>query len=120
ATATDHGHADAGSQPLEPAEAQRLYTAALSGPLDERQAAAFRRHMLTEMARMSSEDGLVMQLHPAVLRNHHSATHAELGPDVGGDIPVQAEFTRSLRPLLERYGTHPNFRLVLFTIDETV
>jgi len=76
--------------------------------------------MLIEMARMSVEDGLVMTLHPAVRRNHHAPTSARFGGDTGHDIPVRAEFTRALQPLLERYGTHPDFRLVLFTTDEAV
>ncbi|MGH2942411.1 MAG: glucuronate isomerase, partial [Solirubrobacteraceae bacterium] len=87
-----------------------------SGPRD---AAAFGAHMLDEMARMSCEDGLVMQLHPGVLRDHHGPTLRAHGPDAGADIPVRAEFTTALRPLLERYGTHPRFRIVLFTVDET-
>ena len=75
--------------------------------------------MLDEMARMSCEDGLVMQLHPGVLRDHHAPTLRAHGADAGADIPLRAEFTRALRPLLDRYGTHPRFRLVLFTVDET-
>ena len=69
---------------------------------------------------MSCEDGLVMTLHPSVHRNHHPPTYQRFGGDSGHDIPVQAEFTRALQPLLERYGTHPGFHLVLFTLDETV
>ena len=76
--------------------------------------------MLLEMARMSTEDGLVMTLHPAVRRNHHTPTFERYGPDTGHDIPVAVEFTDALQPLLERYGTHPNLHLVLFTVDETV
>ncbi|GAA5029873.1 glucuronate isomerase [Actinopolymorpha pittospori] len=119
-TATDHGHADAGSEPLESAEADRIFAAALKGAATLEETTAFRRHMLTEMARMASEDGLVMQLHPGVLRDHHTATFEAFGRDVGCDIPVVTEYTRALRPLLQRYGTHPNFRMVLFTVDEDV
>jgi glucuronate isomerase len=72
------------------------------------------------MARMACDDGLVMTVHPAVLRNHHLPTFEKYGPDVGTDIPVQVEFTEALRPMLVRYGTHPNFHLIIFTIDETV
>ena len=75
--------------------------------------------MLSEMARMACEDGLVMQLHPGVLRDHDPAIHAAYGPDQGHDIPVATEFTRSLRPLLERFGHAEGFRMVLFTVDET-
>jgi glucuronate isomerase len=76
--------------------------------------------MLLEMARMSCDDGLVMTLHPGVRRGHSTATTQRFGPDTGNDIPVQVEFTRALRPLLERFGTHPGFHLVPFTVDETV
>jgi glucuronate isomerase len=75
--------------------------------------------MLCEMARMSCDDGLVMQLHPGVLRNHHPQTWRDFGSDIGADIPVAIEFTRALQPLLDLYGTHPNLRIVLFTLDET-
>ena len=119
ATATDHGPPDTWCDPLSHAEAQRIYAAALAGSATSTERIAFRRHMLSEMARMSCEDGLVMQLHPFVLRNHQSATFSAFGADTGHDIPRAAEFTRSLRPMLERYGTHPRFRLVLFTVDET-
>ena len=76
--------------------------------------------MLLEMARMSCDDGLVMTLHPGVRRDHHRPTAARFGPDTGSDIPMRVEFTDALRPLLERYGTHPGFHLVVFTLDETV
>jgi glucuronate isomerase len=83
------------------------------------EATAFRRHMLHEMARMSCDDGLVMTLHCGVRRDHHGPTAARFGPDAGHDIPIRAEFTDALRPLLERFGTHPGFHLVVFTLDET-
>ena len=76
--------------------------------------------MVLEMARMSCDDGLVMTLHPGVHRNHHPATFARYGADTGHDIPVAVEFTNALQPLLERYGTHPNLHLVLFTLDADV
>ena len=76
--------------------------------------------MLLEMARMSCDDGLVMTLHPGVRRNHHRPTSDALGPDTGHDIPLRGDFTDPLRPLLERFGTHPNLHLVLFTLDESV
>jgi glucuronate isomerase len=75
--------------------------------------------MLAEMARMSADDGLVMQLHVGSLRNHHTRVYERFGLDAGADIPVESEFTRALRPLLNRFGAHPNFRLVLFTLDES-
>ena len=108
------------TDPLEPAEAARIYRAALAGAATDGEATAFRRHMLAEMARMSCDDGLVMALHPGVRRNHHRPTYERFGPDTGHDIPIRIEFTDALRPLLERFGTHPGFHLVAFTVDETV
>jgi glucuronate isomerase len=120
ATSADHSHADVRTDPLEPAAAARIYRAALAGAATGEEAAAFRRHMLLEMARMSCDDGLVMTLHPGVRRGHHRATCERFGPDTGHDIPIRVEFTDALRPLLERFGTHPGFHLVAFTADETV
>ncbi|MCK9899623.1 glucuronate isomerase [Frankia sp. Cpl3] len=119
ATSADHSHDDVGTEPLAQAEAERVYRAALTGDATPAECAALRRHMLLEMARMSCDDGLVMMLHPAVRRGHHGPTLATHGPDTGHDIPIRVEFTDALRPLLERFGTHPNLRLVLFTLDET-
>jgi glucuronate isomerase len=120
ATSADHSHEDAGTAPLESAEADRIYRTGLAGTATPDEAVSLRRHMLLEMARMSTEDGLTMTLHPGVRRNHHRPTFAAYGPDTGHDIPLRGDFTDPLRPLLERFGTHPNFRLVLFTLDETV
>jgi glucuronate isomerase len=120
AVSADHSHVDVRTEPLEPAEAARIFRAALAGEATEAEAVAFRRHMLCEMARMSCDDGLVMTLHPGVRRGHHGPTAAAFGPDTGHDIPLRVEFTDALRPLLERYGTHPNLHLVVFTLDETV
>ncbi|NHC46718.1 glucuronate isomerase [Motilibacter aurantiacus] len=119
ATSADHSHEDVGTEPLPPEDAERVYQAALRGSADARDTAALRRHMLLEMARMSCEDGLVMTLHPGVRRGHHRPTLARFGADTGHDIPLHGSFTDPLRPLLERFGTHPNLHLVLFTLDET-
>lgn len=119
AVATDHGVQCLSTERLEDGAARRIFAAALRGEHTRDEAAPFSAHMLDEMARMSCEDGLVMQLHPGVLRDHHRATLTAHGPDAGADIPLRAEFTRALRPLLGRYGTHPRLRLVLFTVDET-
>ena len=119
AVSADHSHDDVVTLSLDRADAARIYSAALSGDLAPEEATAFRRHMLVEMARMSVEDGLVMTLHPGVHRNHHRPTAASFGPDTGHDIPVTVEFTRSLQPLLEQFGTADGFHLVLFTLDET-
>jgi glucuronate isomerase len=120
ATSADHSHFDTIAEPLETAEARRLYRSAMNGQTSDADATAFRRHMVLEMARMSCDDGLVMTVHPGVHRNHHPATFARFGADTGHDIPVAVEFTRALQPLLERYGTHPNLHLVLFTVDSDV
>ncbi len=120
ARSADHSHLDARAEPLELGEAQRIYGLAMSGRATVEEATAFRRHMVLEMARMSCDDGLVMTLHPGAVRNHHPATFARYGADTGHDIPVAVEYTRALQPLLERYGTHPNLHLVLFTLDADV
>jgi glucuronate isomerase len=119
AVSADHSHIDVRTDPLEPADAARIYRAALAGEATEAESVALRRHLLLEMARMSCDDGLVMTLHPGVRRGHHGPTTAAFGPDTGNDIPIRAEFTDALRPLLERYGTNPNLHLVVFTVDET-
>lgn len=120
ARATDHGHCSADTTPLPDAEANRIFDLALRGRVGADEAAAFGAHMLFQMAAMSADDHLVMQLHPGVLRDHDRSAAAAFGPDMGYDIPVAAEYTRSLRPLLEAFGHHPGFRLVVFTIDEDV
>ena len=120
AVSADHSHVDVRTDPLEPAEAARIYRSALAADASPAEATAFRRHMLLEMARMSCEDGLVMTLHPGVRRGHHGPTTSAFGPDTGNDLPLPIEFTDALRPLLERYGTHPGYHLVVFTLDETV
>ena len=119
AVSSDHSHADARTDVLDPAEASALYALGRKGEITPDEATALRRHLVSEMARMACDDGLVMTLHPAVRRNHHTPTFASYGADVGADIPIRVEFTDALRPLLERYGTHPGFQLVIFTLDET-
>lgn len=119
AVSADHSHLDAGTDPLEPVEARRLYRQARAGEITESEAIALRRHLLFEMGRLSAEDGLVMTLHPSIARNHHGPSHEQFGADIGCDIPLQVEFTNALRPLLNSVGTNPRFRLVLFTVDET-
>jgi glucuronate isomerase len=120
AVSADHSHGDARTDALETAEAERLYSLGRRREINETEATALRRHLVSEMARMSCDDGLVMTLHPAIRRNHHLPTFEKYGADVGTDIPVAVEFTDALRPMLNRYGTHPNFQLVIFTVDETV
>lgn len=119
AVSTDHSHYDAKTDPLGERKLKRLYEQALAGKISPGKAKKLRRHMVLEMARLSTEDGLVMTLHPAVRRNHDPDNMKRYGLDVGSDIPVKVEFTEALRPLLGRYGNHPNFNLVVFTMDET-
>jgi glucuronate isomerase len=120
AVSSDHSHADVITLSLDDADARRIYADALAGRVSADDATAFRRHMLVEMARMATEDGLVMTLHPGIHRGHHGATTRRFGPDTGNDIPVAVEFTRGLQPLLDRFGTAAGFHLILFTTDETV
>jgi glucuronate isomerase len=119
ALATDHGHTTADTTPLDDAEAARIYAAALAGTVSAAQTEAFAANMLFQMATMSDEDGLVMQIHPGVLRDHHCGIAETFGPDKGFDIPVAVEYTRGLRPMLQAFGHSPSFRVILFTIDET-
>ncbi|WP_426624776.1 glucuronate isomerase [Leifsonia sp. McL0607] len=118
-TATDTGVLDAGSDPLDEAEASRIHRAALDGSLTAAEAVAYRRNMLYRLAEMAAADGLVMQLHPGVHRNHHRPTFEAYGPDTGHDLPAVGAFTEPLTPILRDFGTDPTFRLVLFTVDET-
>lgn len=121
ARATDHGHLVADTTPMAASAAQDLYGRVLNGSTaTEAEVSAFAANLLYEMAGMSCDDGLVMQIHPGVLRDHHPGIARTHGSDKGYDIPIQTEFTRALRPMLERFGTHPRFRVILFTVDETV
>ncbi|VTR76538.1 glucuronate isomerase [Cellulomonas hominis] len=122
ALASDHGHLSADTTPLDASVAADLYARALRGEpgsVTPAEVHAFAAHMLFEMARMACDDGLVMQIHPGVLRDHHDGVLAAHGQDKGFDIPVATEFTRALRPMLQAFGTDPRFRAVLFTVDET-
>lgn len=119
AVSADHSHADAHTDKLTQVEANALFDLARAGELTPSEATALRRHLVWEMARMSAEDGLVMTLHPAVHRDHHAPTAARYGHDVGCDIPRTVEFPAALKPVLDDFGTHPGFQLVLFTLDET-
>ena len=120
AVSSDHSHADARVEPLDAAEADRLYRAARQGTIGTAEADTLRRAFMFEQARMAADDGLVMTMHPAVYRNHHTPSFERFGADVGADIPLQVEFTRALQPMLAAFGTSAYFQVVLFTIDETV
>ena len=119
ATATDSAALVPATGELSAAEAEAIFARALKGQATAEDAARFTGHMLMEMARMSIEDGLVMQLHPGSFRNHNPEVFARHGLDKGADIPVQTEYTRNLKPLLDKYGRDPRLTLILFTLDET-
>ncbi len=119
ATSTDHGHVTAATADLGPEAARRLFARVVSGKADAGDAELFRAQMLTEMAAMSVDDGLVMQIHPGSFRNHNAALFAGFGRDKGADIPLATEYVRALKPLLDRFGNAAGFRLVLFTLDES-
>jgi glucuronate isomerase len=120
AVSTDHAHRDARVEPLDDAQAERLYALARAHRISTDEGATLRRHLLFQQARMAADDGLVMTLHPAVFRNHHGSTFEQYGADVGADIPVAVEFTSAVQPMLDAFGTSPNFQVIFFTIDETV
>ena len=119
AAATDHAVLNPVTWRLDLVEAEAIFQRALSGNTSESDAARFGGHMLIELARMSVEDGLVMQLHPGSYRNHSSEIFSRFGSDKGFDIPIPVEYTRSLQPLLETFGHDPRLTLILFTLDET-
>lgn len=119
ATATDHAALTPATAELTHAQADSIFQRALKGQSEPDDPARFTAHMLMEMARMSIEDGLVMQLHPGSLRNHNQPIFERFGPDKGADIPIQTEYTRNLLPLLNKYGNDPRLTLILFTLDET-
>jgi glucuronate isomerase len=119
AVATDHGVESAYTAPLAEADADAILARALRGGATPEDARRFAGHMLIELARMSAEDGLVMQLHVGSFRDHNRTLFERFGPNIGADIPVAAEFTRNLAPLLDRFGDDPRLRLILFTLDET-
>ena len=119
ATSTDHGHPTALTCDLSPNDASALYQKALAGKVTAAEAEMFRGQVLTEMAAMSLDDGLVMQIHPGSWRGHNPQLFAQFGRDKGADIPTPTEYVKSLKPLLDRFGNERDFTLILFTLDET-
>lgn len=119
ATASDHGHPTARTEDLTEQDAAKLFEGALAMRLSAEEADAFRGHMLTEMAQMSLEDGLVMQIHPGSVRNHSTSVFDRFGADKGFDIPRQMDFVNNLKPLLNAVGNDPRLSIIVFTLDET-
>ena len=119
ATSSDHGHPTARTEDLAQDVAAVLFDKALQGTCTADEADAFRGHMLTEMARMSLDDGLVLQIHPGAFRNHSADIMARFGRDKGYDIPVGTDYVHALQPLLNAVGGNPDLTIILFTLDET-
>jgi glucuronate isomerase len=118
-TATDHGHPTARTANLSQPEAAELFLCVLTGNADAQQQELFRAQMLTEMARMSLSDGLVMQIHPGSARNHNRKLYERSGRDVGADIPMPTNYVDALHPLLNEFGNERNLTIILFTLDES-
>jgi glucuronate isomerase len=119
ATSTDHGHATADTANLSEAEAAALFDKVRSGKAHADERRLFRAQMLTEMAKMSLDDGLVMQIHPGSFRNHSPAIMAKFGRDKGFDIPTRTDYLTALKPLLDAVGLERDLTVILFTLDET-
>lgn len=119
ATSTDHGVTSPYAHDLGSAEAEKLFQKGLKGKASAEDAAQFTAHMLMQMARMSVEDGLVMQIHAGAYRNHNYSVFKKFGPDKGADIPTTCEYTKNLQELLNAYGNDSRFSLIVFTMDET-
>ena len=119
ATATDHGHPSPRTADLSGTESAALYQKVLSGSASSEDADLFRAQMLTEMAAMSIEDGMVMQIHPGSFRNHNRVLFDRYGRDMGADIPMQTSYVEALKPMLDRFGNNSKLSVILFTLDET-
>lgn len=119
ATATDHGHPTARTADLSATECESLFARVVAGKATPADAELFRAQVLFEMARMSLDDGLVMQIHPGSFRNHNRWLFENYGRDKGADIPERTDYVRALKPLLDRFGNDPRLSIILFTLDET-
>ncbi|HEX8484045.1 glucuronate isomerase [Sphingomonas sp.] len=119
ATATDHGHPTAATANLSRAESEALFARILGDAWTAADAELFRAQMLTEMAGMSAEDGMVMQIHPGASRNHNAGLFASHGRDKGADMPTRTDYVGALKPLLDRFGTHARLSIIVFTLDES-
>jgi len=119
ATSTDHGHPTATTANLSHAEARDLFNRVKFGGASAADCELFRGHMLTEMAAMSIDDGLVMQIHPGSFRNHNLKLFEQFGRDKGADIPTRTDYVHALKPLLNRFGNNADLSIILFTLDES-
>lgn len=119
ATSSDHGHPSAQTSDLPLPEAQSLFQRVLTGRQSPEESEIFRGQILTEMAKMSLDDGLVMQIHPGSSRNHNHRLFKYFGRDMGADIPTATNYVKALKPLLDRFGNEAGLTIILFTLDET-
>jgi glucuronate isomerase len=119
ATSTDHGHPSAQTADLGAKQAEALFRRVTGERVTREDAEIFRAQMLTEMARMSLDDGLVMQIHPGSFRNHNETVYRQFGRDRGADIPTPTDYVRALKPLLDRYGNEARLTIIVFTLDES-
>ncbi len=119
ATATDHAAQTAYTEHLSDQDANAIFQLALKGNASDDDVRRFTGHMLIEMARMSTQDNLVMQLHIGSYRNHNPSIFERFGRDMGADIPITSEFTRNLKPLLDNFGNNPSLTIIIFNLDET-
>jgi glucuronate isomerase len=119
ATSSDHGHPTARTADLPPPAAEALFQRVSKGHPSPEDAELFRAQMLTEMARMSLDDGLVLQIHPGSMRSHNPLVFERFGRDMGADVPTATDFVHALKPLLDRFGNEPGLTIILFMLDET-
>jgi glucuronate isomerase len=117
--ATDHASETAYTAELGSSIAEAIFKRALQGKANAEDAKRFNAHMIMEFARMSIDDGLVMQLHVGSIRDHNDLIYQRFGANMGADIPSQSEFTQNLRPLLNKYGIDSRLTLILFNLDES-
>ena len=120
ASATDHGVPSTRTVDLSTTDKQALLTRLLKGEHNPMDSETFRAQMLTEMAGLSCEDGMVMQIHAGARRNTDPRLMERFGANLGADIPVSVDPVSGLEPLLQRYGNAKGFRLLFFCLDETV
>ncbi len=119
AVSTDQGIISPYTHQLGEGEVEAIFQRALKGTATENDWHLFTANMLMEMARMSIEDGLVMQIHPGSMRNHNKIIFDKFGLDKGADIPLQTEYTKNLFELLNKFGNDTRLSLIVFTLDET-
>lgn len=118
ATATDHDVPNLMTTWLPRSEIEGLHAKSLAGNISADEAELYHGHMLTEMAQMSAEDGMVMQIHAGSTRSTNRALADRFGADMGADIPRAMNWVDGLDALLNRVGNDPRFRLIVFTLDE--